>query len=156
MKPHIVIGAGFGGLASAIRLRAMGHPVLVLEANEQAGGRASVWTKDGYTFDAGPTVITAPYLFDELFQLVGRDPRDYYEMIPVDPFYRVLFPDNTTFDYVGDDERLLAQIGAMSPRDVDGYRKLVKQAQAIFDVGYTQLADQPFDRLSDMLASCPR
>lgn len=77
MKPYVVIGAGFGGLAAAVRLRAMGHPVVVLEANEQAGGRASVWKQDGFTWDAGPTVITAPYLFEELFALVGRDARDY-------------------------------------------------------------------------------
>jgi len=155
MKPYIVIGAGFGGLSAAVRLRAMGHPVLVLEANEQAGGRASVFRKDGFTFDAGPTVITAPYLLDELFSLLGRDARDYYELVPVDPFYRVLFHEGGHFDYVGDDERLLAQIEAMSPRDVDGYRALLKQAQDTFDVGYTRLADQPFSRLSDMIRVVP-
>jgi len=133
----------------------MGHPVVVLEANEQPGGRASVWHRDGYTFDAGPTVITAPYLLDELFAALGRNPRDYYTLESVDPFYRVLFPDGSRFDYVGDDERLLSQIQAMSPRDVDGYQRLVKQAQAIFDTGYTQLADQPFHRFSDMLRVVP-
>jgi len=152
---YVVIGAGFGGLAAAARLRAMGHPVVVLEANEQAGGRASVWQRDGFTFDAGPTVITAPYLIEELFTLLGRDPRDYYELMPVDPFYRVLFEDGTSFDYVGDDQRLLSQIEALSPRDVDGYRKLVEQAKRIFDVGYTQLADQPFSHLGDMLKVVP-
>jgi phytoene desaturase len=155
MKPYIVIGAGFGGLAAAVRLRAMGHPVLVLEGNDQAGGRAAVWKRDGFTFDAGPTVITAPYLLDELFTLLGRDPRDYYTLEAVDPFYRVMFPEGGHFDYVGDDERLLAQIEAMSPRDVDGYRALLKQAQEIFDVGYTKLADQPFGQLSDMLRVVP-
>lgn len=155
MKPYIVIGAGFGGLAAAVRLRAMGHPVLVLEANEQAGGRASVFRQDGFTFDAGPTVITAPYLLDELFTALGRDPRDYFTLDAVDPFYRVLFHDGGHFDYVGDDERLLSQIAAISPRDVDGYRALLKQAQDTFDVGYTRLADQPFSRLSDMLRVVP-
>ena len=155
MKPYVVIGSGFGGLAAAVRLRAMGHPVIVLEANEQAGGRASVWRRDGFTFDAGPTVITAPYLLDELFSLLGRDPRDYYTLDPVDPFYRVLFHEGGHFDYVGDDERLLAQIEAISPPDVDGYRRLLKQAQDTFDVGYTGLADQPFSRLPDMLRVVP-
>ncbi len=155
MKPYVVIGSGFGGLAAAVRLRAMGHPVIVLEANEQAGGRASVWQRDGFTFDAGPTVITAPYLLDELFSLLGRDPRDYYTLDPVDPFYRVLFHEGGHFDYVGDDERLLAQIEAISPPDVDGYRRLLKQAQDTFDVGYTGLADQPFSRLPDMLRVVP-
>lgn len=156
MDPVVVVGSGFGGLAAAVRLRAMGWPVVVLEANDQAGGRASVFRQDGFVFNAGPTVITAPYLLDELFQLVGRDPRDYYELLPVDPFYRVRFDDGNHFDYVGDEERLIAQIAAISPKDVDGYRRLVAQAKSIFDVGYTQLADAPFDRLSDMLRVVPK
>lgn len=155
MKPVVVIGSGFGGLAAAIRLRAAGHHVLVLEANEQAGGRASVFHQDGFAFDAGPTVITAPYLFDELFQLVGRNPRDYYELMPVDPFYRVVFPDGSRFDYVAEEDRILAQIQEMSPKDVDGYRRLAKKAEEIFKVGYDQLVDAPFDRLSDMLRVVP-
>lgn len=154
--PYVVMGAGFGGLAAAVRLRAMGHPVVVVEATDQPGGRASVFRQDGFTFDAGPTVITAPYLLDELFSLVGRDPRDYFELAPVDPFYRVMFPDGSSFDYVGEEERILAQIERLSPRDVDGYRKLAAQAQRIFDVGYTGLADQPFERLSDMLRIAPQ
>jgi phytoene desaturase len=154
-KPVVVIGAGFGGLTAAIRLRAMGWPVLVLEATDQPGGRASVFKKDGFTFDAGPTVITAPYLIDELFQMVGRDPKDYYELLPVDPFYRVMFPDGSQFDYVGEEERILSQIEAMSPKDVDGYRRLAAHAERIFNVGYNQLVDQPFDRLSDMMRVVP-
>jgi phytoene desaturase len=153
--PAVVIGTGFGGLAAAVRLRAMGHEVVVLEAGDQPGGRARVFKRDGFTFDAGPTVVTAPYLFDELFQLVGRDPRDYYELVPVDPFYRVRFHDGTHFDFVGDDERMYGQIERMSPGDVDGYRKLVAHAQQIFDVGYTQLADRPFHDLSQMLRIVP-
>lgn len=151
----VVIGAGFGGLAAAVRLRAMGYEVTVVEALDQAGGRARVFRQDGFTFDAGPTVITAPYLLDELFTLVGREPSDYFETMPVDPFYRILFHDGTTFDYVGDEERLLAQIAAISPRDVDGYRRLAAHAERIFDTGYTQLADQPFDRLSAMARVLP-
>src|SRR4051812_47759085 len=151
----VVIGAGIGGLAAAIRLRARGYDVTVLEALDQPGGRARVFRQDGFTFDAGPTVITAPYLFDELFALVGRDARDYFDLVPVDPFYRVLFHDGGSFDVVGDEERLLAQIAAISPRDVDGYRQLAAKARAIFDVGYTRLADQPFDRLHTMLRVLP-
>src|SRR5487761_2093451 len=131
----VVIGAGFGGLAAAVRLRAMGYQVTLVEALDQPGGRARVFSQDGFTFDAGPTVITAPYLLDELFTLVGRDPRDYFDLVPVDPFYRILFHDGSTFDYVGDEERLLAQIAALSPRDVDGYRRLAAHAQRIFDTG---------------------
>jgi phytoene desaturase len=151
----VVIGAGFGGLAAAVRLRARGYRVTVLEANEQAGGRASVFRKDGFTFDAGPTVITAPFLVDELFTLLGRSPRDFVEMLPVDPFYRVLFPDGSRFDYVGDEERILSQIEAMSPRDVDGYRRMAVHAREIFDVGFSELADRPFHGPLDMLKIAP-
>lgn len=154
--PAVVVGAGLGGLAAAIRLRAMGHRVVVLEAGSSPGGRARSFDRDGYSFDAGPTVITAPYLLHELFELVGRDSRDYFKLVPVDPFYRVLFSEGGHFDYVGDEERLLAQIEDVNPADVDGYRRMVAHSQRIFDVGYTQLADKPFTRLSDMLRIMPQ
>lgn len=150
-----MIGSGFGGLAAAVRLHARGYGVTVLEALDQPGGRARVFHRDGHTFDAGPTVITAPYLIDELFALVGRDPRDYFELVPVDPFYRILFHDGSTFDYSGDEERLLAEIERISPRDVDGYRRLARHAERVFDVGYTGLADRPFHRLTQMLRVLP-
>lgn len=156
MSHHaIVIGSGFGGLAAAARLRAMGHRVTVLEAGSQPGGRARAFERDGFHFDAGPTVITAPYLFDELFELFGKDRRDYFELVPVDPFYRVAFTDGRCFDYVGDDERLFDQIAAFNPRDVDGYKKLVAHSQRIFDVGYTQLVDADFSRFGDMMRIVP-
>lgn len=154
-KPVIVIGSGFGGLAAAVRLRARGHRVVVLEAADQPGGRARVFHDQGFTFDAGPTVITAPYLFEELFSEVGRDYRDYFELRPVDPFYRVCFPDGERFDYVGDEDRLLEQIHQLSPSDVEGYKRMAAHSERIFDVGYTQLADAPFSRLSDMLRVVP-
>lgn len=156
MDPVVVIGSGVGGLAAAIRTRAKGYSVVVLEANDQPGGRASVFLKDGFSFDAGPTVITAPHLFHELFELVGRDWHDYYELMPVDPFYRVEFPDGTHFDYVGDEERLLEQIRAISPDDVEGYLKMAEHSKRIFEVGYEQLSHVPFDNLSDMLAVVPK
>jgi phytoene desaturase len=151
----VVIGGGFGGLAAAVRLRARGYDVTLVEALDQLGGRARVFHRGGFTFDAGPTVITAPYLFDELFALVGRDARDYFELIPVDPFYRILFHDGGSFDFVGDEDGLIAQIERFSPRDVDGYRRLAEKARAIFDVGYMKLADQPFDRFSAMMKVVP-
>lgn len=151
----IVIGAGFGGLAAAVRLRAKGFDVTVLEALDQPGGRARVFRQDGFVFDAGPTVITAPYLIDELFRLSGRDPRDYYDLVPLDPFYRILFHDGSSFDYVGDEERLLNNIRALSPRDVDGYRRLARHAERIFDLGYMRLADRSFHDVAQMLRVLP-
>ena len=155
MSKAVVIGSGFGGLASAVRLINKGYEVTLIEARDELGGRASVFKKDGYTFDAGPTVITAPYLLDELFELLGEDPKNYYELIPIDPFYRIMFNDGSKFDYVGDEERILQNIKEISPGDVDGYRKLAKHTQDIFDVGYTKLADEPFDTVASMLRAVP-
>ena len=156
MKRAIVIGAGFGGLAAAVRLRARGYEVRILEGTDQAGGRASRFTRDGHVFDAGPTVITAPYLLHELFELLGADSRDYFELLPVDPFYQIRYTDGSTFDYVGDEERLIENIRKLSPGDVDGYRRLAEHARRIFDVGYTALADQPFHNPADMLRILPK
>ena len=152
----VVVGAGFGGLAAAIRLRLLGFRVTVVEALGQAGGRARVFRRGGFTFDAGPTVITAPYLLHELFEAAGRDSNDFFSLVPVDPFYRILFNDGERFDYTGDEERLLAQVARFDRRDVDGFRKLSAHAERIFDVGYTQLADKPFHRASDMLRVLPQ
>lgn len=155
MKKAIVIGSGFGGLASAVRLIKKGYEVTVLEAMDQVGGRAAVFEKQGYVFDAGPTVITAPYLLNELFELLGEDPKDFFELLPIDPFYRILFNDGSTFDYVGEEERIIENIRKLSPNDVDGYQRLAKHAKEIFDVGYTQLADEPFSDLASMLRVAP-
>jgi phytoene desaturase len=154
--PHaVVIGAGLGGLAAAVRLRARGYRVTVIEALDRLGGRARVLERDGFTFDMGPTVITAPYLIDELFTLLGADRREHVELVPLDPFYRLLFPDGSQFDFVGDEERLLNQIARFEPRDVDGYRRLAWHARRIFDVGYSQLADKPFHDFRDVIRVLP-
>lgn len=156
MSRHaIVIGAGFGGIAAALRLRARGYRVTILEALDQPGGRARVFRQDGFTFDAGPTVITAPYLFEELFALFGQRLADHVELMPVDPFYRLQFVDGGEFDFTGDDERLIEEVRRFNPGDVDGYRALTEKARAIFSVGYDRLADQPFDRASAMLRVLP-
>ena len=94
----VVVGGGFGGLAAAVRLRCRGYDVTLVEATDQLGGRGSVFRQDGFTFDAGPTVITAPYLFEELFEAAGARMEDYFTLKPVDPFYRVVFPEGETFD----------------------------------------------------------
>ena len=129
----VVVGTGFGGLAAAIRLRALGYEVEMLEAGDQPGGRARVFKQDGFSFDAGPTVVTVPHLLDELFGLVGRPVEDYFQLKPIDPFYRVTFPDGSSFDYVGDEERLLAQIASFNPEDVAGYKALIKKAKEIYE-----------------------
>lgn len=151
----VVIGAGFGGIAAALRLHARGYRVTICEALDQAGGRARVFRQDGFTFDAGPTVITAPHLFSELFALFGERLADHVELMPVDPFYRLQFHTGEEFNFVGDDERLLEEIRRFNPADVDGYRALVAKAKDIFAVGYEELADQPFDRLGSMLRVLP-
>ena len=155
MKKAVVIGSGFGGLASAVRLIRKGYQVTILEARDQIGGRAGVFKKDGYTFDAGPTVITAPYLLNELFEMLGEDPKEFFTLLPIDPFYRIQFNDGSSFNYVGEEERLIDNIRELSPKDVDGYRKLSKHAKDIFDVGYTQLADEPFDTFASMMRAAP-
>ena len=151
----VVVGAGFGGLAAALRLRVLGYDVVVVDGLDQAGGRARAFRKEGYVFDAGPTVITAPHLIGELFTLAGRDPHDHYELIEVDPFYRVQFGHGGHFDYVGDEARVLDQIRDIEPRDVEGYRRFAAHAEKIFDTGYTQLADTPFGSLAEMLRVAP-
>jgi phytoene desaturase len=153
----VVIGAGFGGLASAVRLAARGHHVTLVDKRDQPGGRAYVYKQDGFVFDGGPTVITAPWLIEELFTLAGRDPADYVRMVPVDPFYRIFFPDGSAFDYSGDLARMVHQITAFSddPADVEGYIEFVRMSERIFAKGFTELADKPFLKFSDMLKIVP-
>ncbi len=150
-----VIGAGLGGLASALRFLAKGYDVTLYDALDTPGGRAVVFEREGHVFDAGPTVVTAPYLIDELFALFGQRREDHVTFMPVDPFYRVEFTDGSTFDYVGEEERILAQIEKLSPRDVEGYKKLADHSRRIFDKGYTELADVPFEGLADMFRVAP-
>lgn len=151
-----VIGSGFGGLAAAIRLAAAGVRVTVFEARDLPGGRAYVYKDGGYTFDAGPTVITAPHCIEELFTLAGRRMRDYVEMMPVTPFYRLVWDDGATFDYDGDGNHMLEQIRARNPDDAAGYERFVAYSKEVFDTGYTKLAHVPFPRFSDMLKVAPK
>ncbi len=151
----VVIGSGFGGLATAIRLQRRGHQVLLLEKRDKPGGRAYVYEQDGFKFDGGPTVITAPWLINELFEAAGRNPADYIEMLPVDPFYRIFFADGSHFNYTGDTEQMVAQISALSPADVAGYREFVQRSERIFDVGFGQLGDVPFNTPWDMIKIIP-
>lgn len=155
-RPHaVVIGSGFGGLAAALRLGARGWRVTVLERLDGPGGRAYVHRQDGYTFDAGPTVVTAPWLFEELWALCGRRLADDVELRPVDPFYRVRFDDGTSVDYRGDAQAMRAAVGRLAPGDVAGYERFLAASEAIFKVGFEQLGDRPFDRWTDMARCLP-
>jgi phytoene desaturase len=154
--PHVVvIGSGFGGLAAAVRMRAKGYRVTLLERGQRLGGRAQVFERGGFRHDAGPTVITAPFLFDELFALFGKKREDYVTFVPLTPWYRFYYQDGITFDYGGTIEDTLAEIRRFEPADADGYLGLVEQSRKLFDAGFTRLADQPFHNLSTMLAEVP-
>lgn len=158
-KKHrvIVIGSGFGGLAAAIRLQARGYAVTIVDQRDQPGGRAYVYRDGGFTFDAGPTVITAPFLFEELFALAGKRMEDHLQLCPVSPFYRIRFSDGRFFDYSGDAERMVEEVRKLSrhPGDVDGYIRFVAESERIFRVGFEKLGDVPFSYLSDMVKIVP-
>ncbi|MBW4491430.1 MAG: phytoene desaturase [Trichocoleus desertorum ATA4-8-CV12] len=150
----VVIGSGLGGLSAAIRLQAQGHQVTVVEKRDQPGGRASVFEQDGFTFDAGPTIITAPYLIQELFELSDRNIEDYVTLVPLDPFYNVRFEDGSVFHYNGDREFLLEQIRQFSPADVAGYQRFYQASTQVFEKGLP-LMTQPFGHFTDMLKVAP-
>lgn len=155
-SPHaVVIGAGLGGLAAAVRLGARGFRVTLLDRLDQPGGRARVFQQDGFTFDAGPTVVTAPFLFEELWRLAGRDMADDVELVPVSPFYRIRFDDGAVFDYTGDAAAMEQEIRTFSPEDVAGYRRFLAKSREIFEVGFEELGHVPFNRLADMLKIVP-
>ena len=154
-KKIVVIGSGFGGLAAAIRLQAKGYSVELLEARDKLGGRAYVYQQDGFTFDAGPTVITAPFLIDEIFAAGGKATRDYVQIVPIDPFYRIEFHDGRWFEYNGDEAETERRVAEFAPQDLNGYREMIRQAKAIFDKGFVELSDRPFLKFSDMLRIAP-
>ena len=152
----VVVGAGFGGMAAALRLRAMGHRVTLVDRVDQLGGRGRVHHRDGYTFDAGPTVITAPWLFSELFELFGRRIEDEVVFTPIDPWYRIIFDDGSHFDYGESVDHAIEQIREMSPRDVDGFLRMMKQCERIYEIGFERLGDVPLLSLGTMLAAVPQ
>ena len=151
----VVVGAGFGGMAAAIRLRAKGYEVILIDRCVAPGGRAQVFHRGGYRHDAGPTVITAPFLLEELFALSGRRLADYVQLVELSPWYRFRFPDGTYFNYGGSIEDTLKEITRISPEDAEGYLSLVEESRTIFAVGFEQLADASFDELGSMIAQIP-
>ena len=151
----IVIGSGFGGIAAALRLRAKNHDVTLIEKQKDLGGRARVFKKNGFTFDGGPTVITAPYLINELFELFNKNPKDYIEIIPLKTWYRFVFEDGMKFDYSGNEDEMKMQIEKVNKEDVKGYENLVKFTKKIFDKGFLELSDVPFDKPLFMMKQLP-
>ncbi|MDC3126251.1 phytoene desaturase family protein [Candidatus Pelagibacter sp.] len=151
----IVIGSGFGGIAAALRLKAKGHQVKLIEKHPDLGGRARVFKKNGFIFDGGPTVITAPYLINELFELFKKDPKNYIELSPLKIWYQFIFEDKSKFNYSGDEANMVKQIEDISKDDVEGYQRLVSFTKKIFDKGFTELADVPFDKPLVMMQQLP-
>lgn len=151
----IVIGSGFGGLAAAVRLGAKGYRVTVLERLDQAGGRARVFRQDGFTFDAGPTIITAPFLFEDLWALCGRKLSDDVDLVSLDPFYRIAFDDGATIDCRREPEAMRAEVARLAPGDLAGYERFMRHSEAIFRIGFQQLGHTPFNTVGDMLRIAP-
>ena len=154
-KTVIVIGAGFAGIATALRLKAIGYNVTLMERLGSLGGRAQVFERGGYRHDAGPTVITAPFLFDELFELFDEKLSDHLNFVPLDPFYRFHFADGSQFDYRASVEDTLTEIRRFNPDDADGYLKLLEKSKKVYDVGFKQLVHRPFTRIWDMVKQVP-
>ncbi len=154
-EKSIIIGSGFGGLGAAARLAARGQQVEIFEKRDKPGGRAYVYELGGFKFDGGPTVITAPFMFDEIFELTGRNRADYVTFKSLDPFYRIFNHEGRAFDYNGDPEFIHDQIRRWNPGDVEGYRRFMESTKAIFNKGFVELADKPFLSVADMLRVAP-
>ena len=154
-RTAVVIGAGFGGLALAIRLQSAGVQTTIVEARDKPGGRAYVWEKDGHVFDAGPTVITDPDCLQRLWKLSGHDMAEDVDLVPVTPFYRLSWPDGTLFDYTNDDDHLKAQMDRLSPGDWEGYQRFLAYSAGVFNEGYVKLGTKAFESIGDMLKAAP-
>ncbi|OYY70643.1 phytoene desaturase [Sphingomonas sp. 28-63-12] len=155
MKTAIVIGAGFGGLALAIRLQSAGVQTTIVEARDKPGGRAYCWEKEGFVFDAGPTVITDPDCLRELWSLSGHNMDEDVTLAPVMPFYRLNWPDGTNFDYSNDDAQLTAEIAKLDPEDVDGYRRFLDYSAGVYKEGYLKLGHVAFLDFASMIKAAP-
>jgi len=149
-----VIGSGFGGLASAIRLQNKGYETIILEKSDKTGGRAYVFENNGFQFDAGPTVITAPWLITELFELCGRKPTDYINLVKLDPFYRLYLDNGKYFNYNGVKKNVIEQISKFNKSDIEGYSDFISVTEKIFNKGFS-LIDKPFNKISNLIGIVP-
>ncbi len=154
-KKIIIIGSGFGGLGAAIRLAARGYQVEIFEKRDKLGGRAYVYDINGFKFDGGPTVITAPFMFDDIFQAAGKRREDYITFVPCDPFYRIFDHQGRSFNYNNNPEFILSEINRWSPSDKEGYQRFIQTTKPIFEKGFMELADKPFLKFTDMLKVAP-
>ena len=154
-KKIIIIGSGFGGLASAIRLRAKGYDVTLLEKHPDLGGRARVFRKGNFIYDGGPTVITAPYLLEELFSLFNKNISDYVKIVPLDLWYRFVFSNGQTFDYSGDENSMKREVRKFSEKDFDGYNNLVNFTEKFSIKVFSDLSDKPFNDIGFMVKQIP-
>ena len=155
-KSAIIIGSGFGGITASLRLKKLGYDVTLTEKLNQLGGRARVFKKKGFTFDAGPTVITAPFLFDEIFELFNKKREDYVKFVKLNPWYQFYFHDGSIFNYGGNIEDTEKEIAKFEPKDVLGYKKLVKMSEKIFNVGFNELSHVPFNNFFFMIKQLPK
>jgi phytoene desaturase len=155
IKTAIVIGAGFGGLALAIRLQSAGVQTTLVEGRDKPGGRAYYWEREGFVFDAGPTVITDPACLQELWALSGRDIAEDVELVPVSPFYRLNWPDGTNFDYSNDEAQLTREIAKLNPADVEGYAKFLEYSAGVYEEGYVKLGHAAFLDFASMIKAAP-
>src|SRR6056300_449369 len=151
----LVVGGGFGGMAAALRAKAMGHDVTLIDRLELLGGRAQIITKNGYKHDTGPTVITAPFLFEELFNLFNENIKEYITFVPLEPWYRFYFHDSTTFDYSSSISKTKKEIAKFSLEDSEGYESLLEKSEEIFNIGFTKLSAQPFTSFWTMIKQIP-
>lgn len=154
-KRIIVIGSGFGALGAAARLLAAGHDVVMFEKRDKLGGRAYVYELDGFKFDGGPTIVTAPFMFDDIFEAAGRRREDYFELVKCNPFYRIFDHQGRPFDYNDDEMFTLREIHKRNPADKEGYLRFIRSTKAIFQKGFVELADKPFLSIWDMLKVAP-
>ncbi|MGL4440620.1 MAG: phytoene desaturase [Bosea sp. (in: a-proteobacteria)] len=155
-KPHaVVIGSGLGGLAAAARLGARGYQVTVLEKLDQPGGRARMFRQDGFSFDAGPTIITAPFVFEELWQFCGAKLSDDVKLVPMEPFYRLRFDDGSTFDASSDPEAMRREIARLSPGDVAGYERFFARSKTLYEIGFEEMGTMPYSSIMDLIKSVP-
>ena len=155
MKTAAIIGAGFGGLALAIRLQSAGVATTIIEARDKPGGRGYYWEKDGFTFDGGPTVITDPPCLEELWALSGHKMADDIELMPVFPFYRLNWTDGTNFDYSNEPIGLKAEIEKLSPEDVEGYCRFLEYSKGVYKEGYQKLGSVAFLDFASMIKAAP-